>query len=149
MIIIDGHNLIGTSHDLKLSDLQAKDKLIERLTCFQKILDVKIIVVFDGKDPANVGRLIKDNIEIIYPDTNETADEVISGLCRQYAHAKDTVIVSSDKEVIDCSRKNHLITKTSQIFTKEIDEAISRDQDNDTYLSPVDLDDWLGYFNKN
>lgn len=148
MIIIDGHNLIGASKDIELSDPEAKSKLIDKLFRFREILNVNVTVVFDGKDDADIGRLMKNNIEIFFPNASETADEVICKLCSKYSHAKDTVIVSSDREIVNYARKNHLISKTSKDFVCEVDDIVFRGQDNNEYLSPVDLEDWLKYFNR-
>lgn len=151
MIIIDGHNLIGAFSDLHFDDLNVKDKLLEKLKKYRQIMDVKLIVVFDGIDKTGFGRYINEGIEIRFPENNQSADKLIIDLCQEFSHAHDTVIVSSDREIKDAVKKAGLISKDNRTFAEEIKDVIEKfdqeDEMND-YLSPAEIDDWLKYFGK-
>ena len=150
MIIIDGHNLIGKYPGINFDGANAKQELLDILKKYKKAMDVKIIVVFDGADKAGFGRYIEEGIDIRFSD-NKQADDLIVDLCKKFSHARDTIIVSSDNEIINAAKKFGLIPKKSEDFVNDINNAIERfnsiEQTND-YLSPVQIDDWMKYFKK-
>jgi len=149
MIIIDGHNLIGVMKNIKLSDPEAKNKLLYILDKYQSIIDRKIIVVFDRKIFGGYEFGKFKNIDIRYPIVNESADDVILRLIDKYQNQHGNTIVSSDNEIIMRANKAHLSCQTSQNFSKEIENTLMYDQsDTEKYLSPMEVDKWMDLFKK-
>jgi len=150
MLIIDGHNLIGAFHDLHYNDPNVKEKLLRKLKKYQQIMNVEILVVFDGKDKSNFGRYKKDRIEIRFAG-KKRADDIIIELCKKYNHIQDITVVSSDREIKEVVRKCGLISKDNATFAKQIKEVIekySQQKQAEDYLSPIQIDQWMKYFKK-
>jgi len=148
MIIIDGHNLIGASKDIRLSDPNAKDLLLVKLLEYQKILQRKLVVVFDGKSFGEFEKLDFHGIEIRYPVSGESADQTIIKLIEKYNNQPGICIVSSDRDIQNSAKRAHLATQTSTNFYNEIEETILQgNSETEKYLSPVNTDEWLDYFN--
>lgn len=149
MLIIDGHNLIGASKTISLSDPNAKEKLLCLLDKYQKILDRKIIVVFDRKTPGGYERIDFENIEVRYPSGNETADEVIKKLIAKYTNQHGISIISSDNEIKNSAKRAHLSYQSSRSFNDEIEEVLaSANDETENYLSPIEVEEWVELFQK-
>lgn len=148
MIIIDGHNLIGSLKCLSFNDLGVKVKLIAMLNTFNEQRNNKIIVVFDGQDISGFPRFISGNIEIIYPDTGRLADNKIIELIEKNANNRDIIIVSSDNEIIKKAKKFHLNFIKSNEFAENIislqKNNLSENQFNES--KNIDVQDWINYF---
>ena len=141
MLIIDGHNLIGACYDIKLSDKNAKDKLITKLKEFQHINNNKIILVFDGKGFGEFEVSHEDKIEIRYPTKNQTADDVIKNLIKKHVGDQSVKIVSSDNQIIKEAKYHKLTSIKSQDFLLEFNKRIIKSNQ-----PQIDVDDWLNYY---
>ncbi|EKD55965.1 MAG: hypothetical protein ACD_58C00325G0003 [uncultured bacterium] len=143
MLIIDGHNLIGASRDIRLSDPDAKEKLIDKLKLFEQITNNKIIVVFDGRGYGDFEVTNDDNLEIRYPSGNLTADDVLFDLINKYSGNSSVKIISSDNQIIKEAKYHRLTSIKSNDFIIKLNKKIS------TSNQPkIDVDDWVRYFNK-
>lgn len=95
-IILDGYNIIGTSH----RDLEAqREKLVQALIKYRETRGHDIVVVFDGwKTGSGVeNTLIKGGVRIIYSRLGEKADSVIKRIIS--AERREWIVVSSDREI--------------------------------------------------
>lgn len=95
-IIIDGYNLIGTSH----RDLNAqREGLIRQLAEYRRKKGHDITVVFDGwKSGGNEEmHMTVGGMRIIYSRLAEKADAVIKRLIT--THQKEWIVVSSDRDI--------------------------------------------------
>lgn len=149
MLIIDGHNLIG-SFGL-ISDPKAKEKLLEKINEYQIATELKTIVVFDGANFDKSELTMWKNIEIRYGIDNETADDVIKNFISRYKNQHGIRIVSSDREIIDRAKKSHLEVEKCASFKKELNETISHYQDTqykDEYFDSHTTEDWLNWYEK-
>lgn len=125
MLIIDGHNLIGASPNIKLSDRNAKEKLLDVLNQYQLKTNHKIIVVFDGVGYGGYEITSFENIVINYPSSGQTADDIIINYINQYSTDESVKIISSDKKIIKSAKNNRLTSIDSDnywtIIKKKID----------------------------
>jgi predicted RNA-binding protein with PIN domain len=98
-LIVDGYNLIGSENGLVGALEPKRNRLIQRLSAYQKIKQFNVTVVFDGwrsgRDEAVTEK--KDGITVLYSKLNEKADAVIIRLARQ--KGAGTVVVTSDREI--------------------------------------------------
>lgn len=99
-MIVDGYNIIGAWDELqrlKEKDLsQARDRLIELMADYQGYTDIRVLIVFDahfvvGKESKQK----KYELEIIYTNENETADECIEKLITSYKNVSNQVYVAT------------------------------------------------------
>lgn len=95
-IIVDGYNIIGTSH----RDLEAqREKLVQALIKYREAKGHDVIVVFDGwkagSGPENT--VVKGGVKIIYSRLGENADTVIKRIIS--AERREWIVVSSDRDI--------------------------------------------------
>jgi len=149
MLIIDGHNLIGSFG--AIADPKAKKKLLEKVNEYQAATELKIVVVFDGSHFAESELTQYKNIEIRYGSKNETADDVIKNYINKYRNQHGIKIISSDREIIDLARKSHLDFEKCATFKKELNQTIEYYQDSqykDKYFDEHSTEDWLSWYEK-
>lgn len=87
-LVVDGYNVIGfhmkrkwTAHNLE----QARDQLIQDLSEYQAITGKRVVLVFDAHStPGGQVTEIREKIEVIYTQQEETADEFIERFVRHY-----------------------------------------------------------------
>lgn len=151
MIIIDGHNLIGASKNISLSDPLSKEKILDILDKYQKILDRKLIVVFDRNADDGYERSDYNNIEVRYPTNHDTADDVIIRLINKYKNQHSVCIVSSDNKLRTAAKRAHLAAQGSHSFLEEINNTLNAENNvTEEYLNPIEIDKWMEFLqNKN
>jgi len=101
--ILDGYNIIKNSSFKRIKKL--KDQRVALLMMLKEKKAYlgkksKITVVFDGKkDNFDIPYRKDEDVEIIFTH-NESADDWIKDKVKSSKEAKDTVVVSDDKEII-------------------------------------------------
>lgn len=127
-LIIDGYNLIRQSDVLRLHERQGLEAgrraLIHLLAGYRRARGHRITVVFDGwlGGPPQEERDRESGIDIIYSRRGEKADEVIKRLVR--GHAGETMVVTSDRPVMDAAMRAGAVA----IASREFEERIRRPQ---------------------
>jgi uncharacterized protein len=128
-IIIDGYNLIRQSDVLRLHERQGleagRKALVHLLAGYRRARGHRITVVFDGwlGGPPQEERDREAGIDIIYSRRGEKADEVIKRLARQ--HADETLVVTSDRPVMDASIRAGVMAVASREFEARIRQSRS------------------------
>lgn len=95
-IILDGYNIIGTSH----RDLEAqREKLVQSLIKYREARGHDIVVVFDGwkAGSGSENTVVKGGVKIIYSRLGENADSVIKRILS--AEKREWIVVSSDRDI--------------------------------------------------
>lgn len=100
VLIVDGYNIIGASEQLsklKLQDMElARHRLIELLSEYKAFVGYRIIIVFDALYVKGTeSRYTVNNIEVIYTQEDETADECIERLVKKVKNIKNKVYVAT------------------------------------------------------
>ena len=119
-IIIDGYNLIGTTHgDLSMH----REKLILLLSEYRKLKAHDITVVFDGwKSGGSREEILKTGgISVIYSRLGENADYVIKRIISR--DKREWIVVSSDRDIAAFAWANGCIAVPSHLFMDVIDSA--------------------------
>jgi predicted RNA-binding protein with PIN domain len=98
-LIVDGYNLIGSEHGLVGALEPRRNRLIQRLSAYQKIKGFSLTVVFDGWRTGRPDETVerKDGIKVVFSRSNEKADAVIVREARQ--KGSGSVVVTSDREI--------------------------------------------------
>ena len=128
-IIIDGYNLIRQSDVLRLHERQGleagRKALVHLLAGYRRDRGHRITVVFDGwlGGPPQEERDREAGIDIIYSRRGEKADEVIKRLARQ--HADETLVVTSDRPVMDAAIRAGVTAVPSGEFEARIRQSRS------------------------
>jgi len=152
--IIDGNNLIGSSPDIGIDDLQGREKLMALVEKFQNRKKNNIILVFDGepKDSAYETK-VNNKLRILYPRYGDTADTVIKNILDDYNNFKDVVLISSDRELKTFAKKKGAKTINSIEFYFElkrvykIHNKVEKNKKKiDVEVSRNEVDHWMKIF---
>ncbi|MCS6846826.1 MAG: NYN domain-containing protein [Anaerolineae bacterium] len=124
-LLIDGHNLIGHSPDLSLSDPNDEDKLIARLKAYIARTGKQITVVFDpGPDsnPASFdySRFREGRLEVIYAQAWRKADDVIREIVGDVKDRRGLIVVTSDGALANFTRQCGVRVRSSAEFEREL-----------------------------
>ena len=144
-IIIDGYNLIRQSDILRLHERQGleagRKALIHLLSGYRRSRGHRITVVFDGwlGGPPQEERDREAGIDIIYSRRGEKADEVIKRLARQ--HADETIVVTSDRPVMDAAIRAGVTAVASREFETRIRQTGNAPSQGPVMPSKDDDDD--------
>src|SRR5699024_7528155 len=100
VLVVDGYNVIGDWDELislRKKDISlARDKLIEILTEYQTFTQNRVIIVFDAlyvKRQESKQQWI--NVEVIYTNEDETADECVELLVSSLTNVENQVYVAT------------------------------------------------------
>jgi len=100
VLIVDGYNIIGAWEELvklkRRSISEARERLIEIMSDYKAYSGLRIIIVFDALYAKGMeSKLAINNLEIIYTNEKETADDFIEGLVASVKHVKNQVYVAT------------------------------------------------------
>ena len=122
-IIIDGYNLM---YRMELSGTLEKkrDEMLGALAEFLSVNPNDMTVVFDGRNnPSDHrGKEVKYGIKVCYSARGEIADDYIMEMIKKRTgKAKEYLIVSSDRMIIDFAKKNFMRTASSDEFIEYLE----------------------------
>ena len=154
--LVDGNNFIGHTSSYELRDPQSKYSLVAKLLIFNKIQKVKIILVFDGPpDPEITDQNFPDrSLTVLYPDIGKNADGIIKDIISKRARERRFYVVSSDREIKDCARKNGIKPLSCEEFNKQLKVVLKENKDlkemdkEARFPSPLEINHWIDIFRK-
>jgi len=136
-LLVDGYNIIFAWKEYKelagVNIDSARDKLLDLLSNYQAIRNIKIIVVFDAyKLKGYTGETIKyNNIEVVFTKENQTADTCIEQMAHKMGRKYDVTVATSDRmervTVLSqgCKLMSAIDLKVDiEYYNKQIDEKI-------------------------
>ncbi|HUU06618.1 MAG TPA: NYN domain-containing protein [Patescibacteria group bacterium] len=153
--IIDGNNLIGCAPDFSLSDPEARGKMIAIIKKFQESKNTKITVVFDGEPQGSELRNpINSKLTVVYPRYGLSADDEIKKILENYQHLKETVLVTTDRELKSFAKEKGAKTINSIEFYFTLKKTfVSQGKKEETLkrvnarVSQNEVEQWLKIFN--
>ena len=128
-LIIDGYNLLHVNRSLiNLNSIQLqweRERLIDRLSTYQKLKSCGITVVFDGWQEgwSTETREKKKGIEVIFSKLGEKADEVIKRLVKE--KGSGAIVITSDRDVARFAQKMDIAVIPSEQFREKLEEGSS------------------------
>lgn len=151
-VVIDGNNLIGSSPDIKLSDPNARLKIIYLLENYRDHKKCNIIIVFDG-EPNLYSHNFKEKLTVLYPYYGKSADDEIKRLLDSYSDFRDVILVSSDSELKSFAKEKGAKIVNSIEFYFELKRIFLEDDKREeklkrinAKLSEKEVDHWLKVF---
>jgi uncharacterized protein len=153
-LLIDGHNLIGQSRDLKLSDPHDEAKLIQRLKRYALKTQKQITVIFDRNphdDSSTLWDAREDHGKVVarWAPHGKKADDVIRTLVGDEKDRRGLNVVTSDGAVASFVRACGVRVQSSGEFYKEMQNALGEKFDPDAKplrSSKNEIDEWLSVF---
>jgi predicted RNA-binding protein with PIN domain len=128
-LIIDGYNLLHVNRSLiNLNSVQLqweRERLIDRLSTYQKLKPRGITVVFDGWQEgwSTETREKKKGIEVIFSKLGEKADEVIKRLAKE--KGSGAIVITSDRDIARFAQKMDIAVIPSEEFQEKLEEGSS------------------------
>jgi predicted RNA-binding protein with PIN domain len=154
--LVDGNNFIGHTSSYELRDPRSQYSLVAKLLIFNKIQKVKIILVFDGRpDPEITDQNFPDrSLTVLYPDIGKNADGIIKEIISKRARERRFYVVSSDREIKDCAKKNGIIPLSCEEFNKHLKVVLKENKElkemekEAHFPSPLEINHWVDIFRK-
>ncbi len=150
--LIDGHNLIGQTPDLSLSDPNDEDKLIARLRLFAERTNKRVTVVFDPSPTDTTprighGRVRLGNLTALYALPGSKADDVIRNMVGEIKDKQGWIVVTSDAAVAGFTRATGIRVESAQVFLKRLRTALSdRPAAEKPQAGAREVDNWADVF---
>ncbi|GIV85445.1 MAG: hypothetical protein KatS3mg052_2452 [Candidatus Roseilinea sp.] len=152
-LLIDGHNLIGHTPDLSLSDPNDEAKLIARLKAYSAHTGRAITVVFDPNpegDPAgfDYSRFREGRLEVIYAQAWQKADDVIREIVGEVKDRRGLIVVTSDGALANFTRQCGVRVCASAVFEREMRQTLLAmpEEDEKPVASPSEVSLWAEIF---
>ncbi|ENH95874.1 hypothetical protein J416_13806 [Gracilibacillus halophilus YIM-C55.5] len=152
VLLVDGYNMIGAWDELtqlRNKDLeQARLKLIDQMAEYQAYRKRKVIIVFDAYDVRGTESHQKQyKVEVIFTKENETADQCIERLIKNFKNVKTKVFVATsdytEQRTIFAQGAFRMSARELKIEINNIQKEIARDiqtHQQDQIRSRIPLD---------
>jgi predicted RNA-binding protein with PIN domain len=164
MLIIDGYNLIFAREsrpDKEPESLeQQRNKLINRLRDYNRPRNEYIIIAFDGESNHLYPERRKEdkNIEVIFSQAGQTADELILNIASTSDNPKNIEVITSDRELADGIKRLKAKICSSAEFLERLNKPAKEDAKYNQSsggdepiekvigLSPAEVEAWMKIF---
>lgn len=154
--LIDGYNLIFSLDEEESSLQESRELIINKLKKLSTVLSATFTVVFDAAhDDSEWNRSHTGDLEIIFTERGETADECIIDEVRRAKTPAAITVVTSDKGLSLEAKTLGAQTKKSCAFLSWSSRKFSTYQPDEVeekppFKSSYEFDRWLYIFeNKN
>jgi uncharacterized protein len=128
-LIIDGYNLLHVNRSLlNLNSTQLqweRERLIDRLSTYQKHRSSGVTVVFDGWQEGwnTETREKRKGVEVVFSKLGEKADEVIKRLVKE--KGSGTIVITSDRDVARYAQRMDIAVIPSEQFREKLEGGSS------------------------
>ena len=146
--LVDGNNVMAQRVGWHKDRSAARRRLIHDLVRFVAVRRAKVKVVFDGAPDEEFpeGRKFK-GVHILYARPGSDADSRIKELIVRSSFKRDSIIVSSDRELRSFADRQGAKTLASGQFRALLDECGEQKPDVGTEVRDErDVEEWLAFF---
>ncbi|MBA2368563.1 MAG: NYN domain-containing protein [Candidatus Protochlamydia sp.] len=124
---IDGYNLLFRQVHAHDHLQNSREQLIQEINKKAALLNLDITIVFDSTFQISTGsRTHFQNIEILFTDHGETADELILTLLKNTRHPAQETVVTSDKRLASEARRCQAHTENVDSFIQRINKVYKK-----------------------
>ena len=152
VLIIDGHNLIPHIPGVDLSDPDDEDQLIQILQDYCRLRRKKAEVFFDKAPPGRAGIQQLGSVRAHYVRDEMDADTAIMAYLRKLGKgAKNTQVVSSDRQVLAAARAVHAVVMTAEAFAADLAGLVEDEPEIDPrnrLLTEDEVKSWELFFRR-
>ena len=149
--ILDGYNVIGKADHINLSDSDKEYKLIQWLSNYLK-KGMQLTIVYDGQNEhMNFPTKEKyQGITMIRTSGDRSADDYIKQKLITQSNPENTVIVTSDRDIIQHAKQAKFNVMTSDEFLKWFCKTEKPKQGKKSpRITDKHVDYWLNKFEGN
>lgn len=146
--LIDGHNLIGQTPGLSLSDPDDERQLIVLLRAFLVRTRKTGIVVFDNGQPGNTSNWSNNVLKVFFARAANSADDWIRHRLADEKNPGGLVVVSSDQAVRAAAQAAHARVQGSAEFARLMLKTPATSQKKEAGLTEDEVLAWEKEFKK-
>ena len=151
--IVDGHNLIGHSRTIQLTDPNDEAKLTDALHRWVlRSGRAQVTVVFDGGVYGHPLRLDRPNVRTVFAHSPRDADTKLIAMIDAITETQGYRIVTSDRIVAAAAKARGVQVITSAQFAAELEQPAkprripARKQRPEQKLPRTEVEEWLRLF---
>jgi predicted RNA-binding protein with PIN domain len=122
-LIVDGYNVTISAWGDTLTLEQQRNRLVQGLGTLAAQTGSEVTVVFDGADPVFGVRPAARGVRVLFSAKGQIADDVVVDLARVEPQGRPVVVVSSDREVAERSRRYGAYAVPSPALVKRLQRA--------------------------
>ncbi len=152
-IIVDGYNYIGRSHELKLDDPTARDKVIYLMGQYCGRVKKTLTLVFDGNYFVHhVNRKRRyGRVTVIYTSPIYTADHAIKKMIKNQENRRrqSMLVVSSDNDILEYAKLHGTQISKSEDFEILVYQKLAEERKIDRVnvrITEEEVQEWLKIF---
>ncbi|MEM7801635.1 MAG: NYN domain-containing protein [Chloroflexota bacterium] len=161
--VIDGHNLIGKMPDIKLSDPDDEQRLVNRLSDWVRLSPRREVrIYFDPGEFGGFNNLLSiSRIKVQFARVGKTADSHIIRFIQSIKNPQEYTLVTSDREIIRAARHRRVGYILSEEFTQLLIEELKGDDqeevaqpkpeagtEDEVMIDAKEVSDWIDIFKK-
>jgi uncharacterized protein len=146
--LIDGHNLIGQTPGLSLSDPDDERKLVELLRAFMVRTRKKGTFFFDNGQPGGSGNWSNSVLAVVFARGLQTADDLIRQRLMSEKNPRGLIVVSGDQAVARAAYAAHAEVQSSFEFARKMSRQPPTLQKKEGQLTKDEVLQWEKEFRK-
>jgi len=138
--LIDGNNFIGYEDPQSLTDPESRRRLLGKLQIFRRINRTKVLLVFDGPPDTELKIESSGNkpLLLLYPDRDQSADDVIKAIVSRQRDFRRFFVVSSDREIQDYARSKGAQVLSCPEFNRQLRKVLKKNREQREMEKNVD-----------
>jgi predicted RNA-binding protein with PIN domain len=147
-LLIDGHNLIGQTSDLRLDDPDDEAKLVARLRTYCARENKRAIVVFDHGLPGGWSEVLSGaGVKVVFASAGRDADSILRERIRNARDPRALMVISSDREVVAAAKAGKVRVTRAEVFAARLGApARTAESEQGPQLSPEEVEEWMQIF---
>jgi predicted RNA-binding protein with PIN domain len=148
--LIDGNNLLGLSHDLRVKDPGSRSRLVQQLAAFARSKRTKVTVVFDGDPEPGIGghEMRLGDVQVVFAGRATDADSLILEILSAARDPASHVLITSDRALGERAKLHRARVITSRNFRRTLDDAAMPDRGPEEPLTDEQVAEWEDWFER-
>lgn len=148
--LIDGHNLVGRTPGLSLTDPHDEAELVRRIQRYCRRHRRRATVVFDSGVVGGPSRALSTpEVEVVFAPAGRRADDVIRERLRKARDPAGWTVVSSDREIQQAARQVGARVVSSEEFVADMQApSPAAPEERTPRLSEEEIQEWLDLFRR-
>lgn len=146
--LIDGHNLIGQTPGLSLSDPDDEQKLVVMLRRYLDRTRKKGAVIFDNGQPGGSAGWSNSVLEVQFAPASGSADALILNRLAKSKNPAELVLVSDDQRLVQAALRARAGVRAAGDFARDMLKGPQALRKKEASLTPDEVEAWMKEFKR-
>ena len=146
--LIDGHNLIGQTPGLRLSDPDDEQQLVVLLRRYLVRTHKKGTVIFDNGQPGGSGGWSNSVLEVRFAPAAGSADALILERLAKSKNGRGLILVSDDQRLVQAAQRAGASVRASRDFARELLSGSEPLRKKEAGLTAAEVEAWEKEFKR-